>query len=114
LQIALPTAPCTKKFRDFKRSGKALAQISDRLCLEYGLSIIENPKRAKGHYGKWLGDENPLSHSEKLRQTIDEIFAQKPKTFRQILTDFQDWKRNKRQKKNHSNSGELHHDLSSF
>lgn len=76
---------CTKKFRDFKRSGKALAQISDRLCLENGLSIIENPKRSKGHYGKWLGDENPLSHSDKLRQTIDEVLAQKPKTFDAFL-----------------------------
>ena len=76
---------CTKKFRDFIRSGKALAQISDRLCLENGLSIIENPKPSKGHYGKWLGDSKPLSHSEKLRQTIDEVLAQKPKTFDDFL-----------------------------
>ncbi|MEG2530080.1 MAG: relaxase/mobilization nuclease domain-containing protein [Anaerovoracaceae bacterium] len=76
---------CTKKFRDFKRSGKALAQISDRLCLENRLSIIENPKRSKGHYGKWLGDKKPLSHSDKLRQTIDEVLAQKPKTFDDFL-----------------------------
>ncbi|PWJ22713.1 relaxase/mobilization nuclease-like protein [Faecalicatena orotica] len=76
---------CTKKFRDFKRSGKALAQISDRLCLENGLSIIKNPKRSKGHYGKWLGDEKPLSHSDKLRQTIDDVLAQKPKTFDEFL-----------------------------
>lgn len=76
---------CTKKFRDFKRSGKALAQISDRLCLENGLSIIENPKRSKGHYGKWLGDNKPLSHSDKLRQTIDEVLAKNPKTFDEFL-----------------------------
>ena len=76
---------CTKKFRDFKRSGKALAQISDRLCLENGLSIIENPKRSKGHYGKWLGDKKPPSHSDKLRQTIDEMLAQEPKTFDEFL-----------------------------
>lgn len=76
---------CTKKFRDFKRSGKALAQISDRLCLENGLSIIKKPKRSKGHYGKWLGDEKPLSHSDKLRQTIDDVLAQKPKTFDEFL-----------------------------
>lgn len=76
---------CTKKFRDFKRSGKALAQISDRICLENGLSIIENPKRSNGHYGKWLGDKKPLSHSDKLRQTIDEVLTQKPKTFDEFL-----------------------------
>lgn len=76
---------CAKKFRDFKRSGKALAKISDRLCLENGFSIIENPKRSKGHYGKWLGDKKPLSHSDKLKQTIDEVLAKTPKTFDEFL-----------------------------
>lgn len=76
---------CTRKFRDFKRSGKALAQISDRLCLENGISIIENPKRSKGHYGMWLGDKKAPSHSDKLRQTIDEVLAGKPKTFDEFL-----------------------------
>lgn len=76
---------CTRKFRDFKRSGKAVAQISDRLCLENGLSIIENPKCSKGHYGKWLGDKKLPSHSDKLRRNIDEVFTQKPKTFDEFL-----------------------------
>ncbi|EAG9406794.1 relaxase/mobilization nuclease domain-containing protein [Listeria monocytogenes] len=75
------TLDCTKKFRDFLGSGRAIAKISDRICLENGLSIIENPKRSKGHYGKWLGDKKPLSHSDKLRQTIDEVLAKKPTTF---------------------------------
>lgn len=76
---------CTKKFRDFLGSGRAIAKISDRLCLENGLSIIENPKRSKKHYGKWLGNNKPLSHSDKLRQTIDKMLAQKPKTFDEFL-----------------------------
>lgn len=81
------TLDCTKKFRDFKRSGMALAKISDRLCLENGLSIIENPKRSKGHYGKWLGDKKPPSHSDKLRQTIDEVLAKKPADFQVFLDE---------------------------
>lgn len=84
------TLDCTKKFRDFKRSGMALAKISDRLCLENGLSIIENPKRSKGHYGKWLGDKKSPSHSDKLRQTIDEMLAKKPKIFDDFLQLMQD------------------------
>ena len=32
------------KFRDVKRSAKNLAQISDDLCRENGLSVIENPQ----------------------------------------------------------------------
>lgn len=79
------TLDCTKKFRDFLGSGRAIAKISDRICLENNLSIIENPKRSKGHYGKWLGDNKPLSHSDKLRQTIDEMLAEKPKTFDKFL-----------------------------
>lgn len=78
---------CTKKFRDFLGSGKAVRKISDRLCLEYGLSIIENPKRGNNHYGKWLDDKKPLSYSEKLRQTIDEILSKKPRDFNQFLAE---------------------------
>ena len=76
---------CTKKFRDFLGSGKAIRKISDRLCLENGLSVIENPSHSKTHYGKWLGDGKPLSHSEKLRQTIDAVLAKKPADFNAFL-----------------------------
>ena len=76
---------CTKKFRDFLGSGKAVRKISDRLCLENGLSIIENPKRGKSHYGKWLGDKKPITNSEKLRNTIDEILSKKPSDFDNFL-----------------------------
>jgi hypothetical protein len=76
---------CTRKFRDFLGSGKAVRKISDRLCLENGLSIIENPKRGKNHYGKWLGDKKPVTHSQKLRSIIDEILLQKPIDFNDFL-----------------------------
>lgn len=78
---------CTKKFRDFLGSGKAVRKISDRLCLENSLSIIENPKRGKNHYGKWLGVKKPLSHSEKLRQIIDEVLTKKPADFTVFLEE---------------------------
>jgi hypothetical protein len=80
---------CTKKFRDFLGSGKAVRKISDRLCLENGLSIIVNTKREKNHYGKWLGDKKPASHTEKLRQTIDEILAKKPADFKAFLSQME-------------------------
>ena len=80
---------CTRKFRDFLGSGKAVRKISDRLCLENGLSIIENPKRGKNHYGKWLGDKKPISHSEKIRQTIDKILSKKPIDFNAFLLEME-------------------------
>ena len=76
---------CTKKFRDFLGSGKAVGKISDRICLENGLSIIENPKRSKNHYGKWLGDKKTITYSQKLRNTIDEILIKKPTDFNAFL-----------------------------
>jgi len=64
---------CDKKFNDFKRSGNAVRRISDLLCLENGLSIIENPKPSKGrNYAEWLGNKEP-SWQDKLRLKIDEV-----------------------------------------
>lgn len=78
---------CQRKFRDFRGSGLAVRKISDRLCLEHGLSIIENPKREKKHYGKWLGDSRKPSFQEKLRIAIDVALAQKPVDFNAFLQD---------------------------
>ena len=71
----------TQKFRNFLGSSEAIRKISDKLCLENGLSIIEAPKQGPSDYGKWLGDKKPLSWQEKLRQTIDAVMAQKPADF---------------------------------
>lgn len=79
----------TRKFRDFLGSGRAVRKISDRLCLENGLSIIENPKRGHKHYGKWLGDKKPPSYQDKLRFAIDEILSQKPAGFDAFLSAMQ-------------------------
>ncbi len=75
----------TKKFRDFLGSGKTLAKISDILCIEHGLSIVEVPEQAKRHYGKWLGDKKPLSNSDKLRLAIDKVLSLKPENFDSFL-----------------------------
>jgi type IV secretory pathway VirD2 relaxase len=38
---------CSRKFRNFWNSSYAIRRISDRLCLESGLTIIEEPKKSK-------------------------------------------------------------------
>lgn len=48
----------------------------DTICLENGLSIIENPKPSLGHYGTWLGESKELSFQEKLRRAIDAALEQ--------------------------------------
>ncbi len=80
----------TQKFRNFLGSAEAIRKISDRICLENGLSIIENPKQGPSHYGKWLGDKKPLSWQEKLRLSIDAAMAEKPKSFDAFLNLMKD------------------------
>ena len=71
------TIDCTRKFRNFWNSYKVLRKLSDRLCIENGLHIIENPKPSKGHYGTWLGDNKRVSWQDKLKQTIDAVLYEK-------------------------------------
>jgi hypothetical protein len=72
----------TRKFRNFWNSSFALRRLSDRVCLEYGLFYIENPKpHSKGkykHYGQWLGSDKPLTFKESLKAQIDACLADKP------------------------------------
>ncbi|MBV7276099.1 relaxase/mobilization nuclease domain-containing protein [Clostridium sp. PL3] len=73
---------CTRKFRDFIGSARAVRRLSDRICLENGLSVITNPKRhSKGkfkHYGEWLGGHKLPTFQKKLKAQIDICLATKP------------------------------------
>ncbi len=69
---------CTRKFRNFWGSTKAIRKLSDTICLQHGLSIVENPKGKGVHYGKWLGDQKKPSQREQLRVLIDTVLQQKP------------------------------------
>lgn len=80
------TLDCTRKFEDFLHSGRAVRRLSDTICIENGLSIIENPKPSKGNYGTWLGDKKAVSFQEKLRQAIDSALEQKPSDFEAFLS----------------------------
>ena len=62
---------CTRKFRNFKNSSFAIRKISDQLCIENGLSVIEKPKPSRGNYDKWLGDKKPPTARDTLREMID-------------------------------------------
>ncbi len=77
---------CTKKFKNFWGSSRAVRRLSDQICVENGLSIIENPKENKTHYGKWLGDKKKPSNRDILRQDIDNVLEQKPKDFDDFLS----------------------------
>lgn len=73
------------KYRNFLGSSFALRRASDKLCLENGLSIVENPKQGSAHYGKWLGDKKKPCFRDKLRLAIDAALAEKPKDYPAFL-----------------------------
>ena len=76
---------CDRKFRNFWGSTKAVRRLSDTICIENGLSIVENPKPHGKSYDQWLGDQAKPSHRELLRAAIDNALAQKPADLDELL-----------------------------
>ena len=79
------TLDCQKKFRNFWGSTWAIRRMNDKLCLEHGLSIVENPKPSREHYGTWLGNKKQPSFQEQIRISIDAALEEKPKDFEELL-----------------------------
>lgn len=83
------TLDCTRKFRDFLGSGRALRRLSDRVCIEHGLSVIVNPKlHSKGqfkHYGAWLAGKKTITFQQRLKTQIDVCLAKRPNSFDAFL-----------------------------
>ena len=73
---------CSRKFHNFIGSSFAVRRLSDRVCLEHDLSVIQNPKlHSQGHYlhyGQWLGGDRRPSQKEQLRAVIDAILTERP------------------------------------
>ncbi|MCD7845211.1 MAG: relaxase/mobilization nuclease domain-containing protein [Oscillospiraceae bacterium] len=80
---------CTRKFRNFWGSSFAIRRISDILCLENGLSVIENPKPSRGSYGTWLGEDKPPTQRQRLEQMIDNALTAGYKSYEDFLTAMQ-------------------------
>ena len=79
------TVDCDRKFRNFWGSTKAVRRLNDTICIENGLSIVENPKPHGKSYNKWLGDAAKPSHRELLRMAIDNALAQKPESLKALF-----------------------------
>ena len=63
----------SRKFHNFIGSSFALRRLSDRVCIEHELSVIQKPRQhSKGrflHYGQWIG-EKPPSAKQRVRLAI--------------------------------------------
>ena len=79
------TLDCTRKFRNFWGSTEAVRKLSDLVCMEHRLSVIENPKPHGKSYNKWLcGNAKPCQR-DLLRAAIDAALAKKPENFEVFL-----------------------------
>lgn len=73
----------TQKFRDFKRSGLALQKVSDMVCLENGLSVIE--PRPKSERARRTDYPKRNSFRNVIRDDIRSCVRRKPKDFEEFL-----------------------------
>ena len=78
-----------RKFRDFKRSGEAVARLSDTICVENRLSIVPQPRGKGMRYDQWQGDQRNPSQRELLRMAIDDALTQKPADLEELLSILQ-------------------------
>ena len=81
---------CTRKFRNFWYSTNAVRKLSDIICIEHGLSIIEKPQRKGLSYDKWLGNKAKPSNREIVRIAVDEILDSKPKDMEEFIRMLED------------------------
>ena len=75
--------PCDRKFRNFFFSGVALQKVSDLVCLENGLSVIE-PVRP-GERVKRTDYPERRSFREEIRDAIDICLEKKPKDMDELI-----------------------------
>ena len=76
---------CQRKFRNFLGSGKALARLSDQICMEHKLSVVSDPKYRDSNYDRWLGDKAKPTRRDQLRMAIDEMLLKKPDGFDALI-----------------------------
>ena len=67
------TLDCDRKFSEPHQSGREVARISDRLCREHGLSVVEHPRQKGMAYKEWDARRKGQSWKGALQKTIDRI-----------------------------------------
>lgn len=84
------TLDCTRKFNNFIGSYRAVRRLSDLICAEHRLSVIEDPQKHGLSYNKWLGGHSRLSNRDVLRRAIDIALEKKPKDLNELLALLKD------------------------
>ena len=74
---------CSRKFNNFFLSGLALQKLSDRICVEHDLSVIE-PKPYQDRQKRTVFPKKRAQRDE-LCEAIDQILKKKPKNFEDFV-----------------------------
>ena len=77
-----------KRYYDNKATYTLMRQISDQLCREYFLSVIENPQRGKSkHYAEWKAEqEGKPTWRGLIRKDVDNVIVDSM-TFTQFISN---------------------------
>ena len=76
---------CTRKFKDVLRSGKVVAELSDSLCREHRLAIVEIPQDKTVSYDKWQGSSARITSRDTIRMMIDSALRMQPDGFDALM-----------------------------
>ena len=89
---------CNGKFKDPLYSGRRdVARISDKICKEYGLSVIEHKQGWREPYNEWeqkhgiTKADKPMSKRGRLEEIIGFCLDKQPRDFEQLLKYLEDY-----------------------
>lgn len=88
--ICATALDCQHKYRDGKRNGKDLAQLSDAICEAHQLSVIHDPQNKTVSYNKWQGNQRRFTHRDELRMIIDAVLRMQPDGFDALMQLLED------------------------
>ena len=64
------------KYHRTKTDYREMQKVSDRLCKEYGLSVIKTPKKPRQNYAEYKAEKNgEITKNQIIKQDIDEAIA---------------------------------------
>ena len=64
------------KYHRTKEDYQHMRDVSDRLCREYGLSVVKQPEGKKKNYGEWVAEKNGKpTYRSRIREDIDRAIA---------------------------------------
>lgn len=85
IMICSITLDGTYKYRNVISSNKDVFRLSDELCKEHGLSVVQDPQDKTVSYDKWQGNQKPMTSRDFLRMSIDAALRLQPDGFDALM-----------------------------